>query len=52
MTDLSAEFSRSLRAAGVVGAGGAGFPSYVKAQGRAEFALVNAAECEPLLKKD
>ncbi|MEI7528333.1 MAG: 4Fe-4S dicluster domain-containing protein [Elusimicrobiota bacterium] len=52
MSDFSAEFSRNLRAAGVVGAGGAGFPSYVKAQGRAEFALVNAAECEPLLKKD
>ena len=52
MPDFSAEFSRDLRAAGVVGAGGAGFPSYVKAQGRAEFALVNAAECEPLLKKD
>ena len=52
MSDSSAEFSRNLRAAGVVGAGGAGFPSYVKAQGRAEYALVNAAECEPLLKKD
>ena len=52
MSETSAEFSRSLRAAGVVGAGGAGFPSYVKAQGKAEFALVNAAECEPLLKKD
>lgn len=52
MSDFSAEFSRNLRAAGVVGAGGAGFPSYVKAQGRAEYALVNAAECEPLLKKD
>ena len=52
MSDFSAEFSRNLRAAGVVGAGGAGFPSYVKAQGRAEFVLVNAAECEPLLKKD
>lgn len=52
MSDFSVEFSRNLRAAGVVGAGGAGFPSYVKAQGRAEFALVNAAECEPLLKKD
>jgi Na+-translocating ferredoxin:NAD+ oxidoreductase RnfC subunit len=52
MSDFSAEFSASLRAAGVVGAGGAGFPSYVKAQGRAEIALVNAAECEPLLKKD
>jgi Na+-translocating ferredoxin:NAD+ oxidoreductase RnfC subunit len=48
----SDEFSKNLRAAGVVGAGGAGFPTYVKAQGRAEYALVNAAECEPLLKKD
>jgi len=52
MADFSAEFSRNLRAAGIVGAGGAGFPSYVKAQGRAEYAIVNAAECEPLLKKD
>lgn len=52
MPDFSAEFSRNLRAAGVVGAGGAGFPAYVKAQGKAEYALVNAAECEPLLKKD
>lgn len=52
MSDFSAEFSGKLRAAGIVGAGGAGFPSYVKAQGRAEVVLVNAAECEPLLKKD
>ncbi len=52
MSDFSAEFSGNLRTAGVVGAGGAGFPSYVKAQGKAEIALVNAAECEPLLKKD
>ena len=52
MSGFSAEFSGNLRTAGVVGAGGAGFPSYVKAQGKAEVALVNAAECEPLLKKD
>jgi len=52
MSDFSVEFSRNLRTAGVVGAGGAGFPAYVKAQGKAEYALVNAAECEPLLKKD
>ncbi|MBU2574312.1 MAG: SLBB domain-containing protein [Elusimicrobia bacterium] len=50
--DFSREFSRALRAAGVVGAGGAGFPAYIKAQSRAEYALANAAECEPLLKKD
>ena len=52
MSDFQAKFSADLRAAGVVGAGGAGFPSYVKAGGKAEYALVNAAECEPLLKKD
>lgn len=52
MADFSSEFSAKLRTAGIVGAGGAGFPSYVKASGKAEYALVNAAECEPLLKKD
>jgi len=50
--DFTREFSARLRASGVVGAGGAGFPAYVKAQSRAEYVLVNAAECEPLLKKD
>jgi len=37
---------------GVVGAGGAGFPTSVKAASRAEFVLANGAECEPLLHKD
>lgn len=37
---------------GVVGAGGAGFPCYVKVGSQAEILLVNAAECEPLLHKD
>jgi Na+-translocating ferredoxin:NAD+ oxidoreductase RnfC subunit len=41
-----------LRSMGVVGAGGAGFPTYVKAQSRAEYLLANGAECEPLLHKD
>lgn len=41
-----------LREAGVVGAGGAGFPSHVKAAARADMVIVNAAECEPLLHKD
>ena len=39
-------------AAGVVGAGGAGFPTHVKLRGRADTVIVNAAECEPLLHKD
>lgn len=37
---------------GVVGAGGAGFPTHVKLRAKAEFILLNAAECEPLLHKD
>ena len=38
--------------AGVVGAGGAGFPAHVKAKSRVEFVLANGAECEPLIHKD
>jgi Na+-translocating ferredoxin:NAD+ oxidoreductase RnfC subunit len=38
--------------AGVVGAGGAGFPTHVKLAGKADTVVVNAAECEPLLHKD
>lgn len=38
--------------AGVVGAGGAGFPTHVKYKARAEVFLVNAIECEPLLRTD
>jgi Na+-translocating ferredoxin:NAD+ oxidoreductase RnfC subunit len=42
----------NVRSAGVVGAGGAGFPTHVKLSGKADTVLVNAAECEPLLHKD
>ncbi len=41
-----------LRECGVVGAGGAGFPTSVKATAEVEFVLANGAECEPLLHKD
>ncbi len=41
-----------LAACGVVGAGGAGFPTHVKLNTQAEVVLLNAAECEPLLHKD
>lgn len=40
------------RECGVVGAGGAGFPTHVKLSSRADTFAVNAAECEPLLYKD
>lgn len=41
-----------VREAGVVGAGGAGFPTHVKLQSKAEYILLNGAECEPLLRVD
>lgn len=39
-----------VRGNGVVGSGGAGFPTYVKIDERANVILMNCAECEPLLK--
>ena len=39
-----------LQESGIVGAGGAGFPTYAKLDPRAEVILMNCAECEPLLK--
>ncbi|MDR1650724.1 MAG: SLBB domain-containing protein [Synergistaceae bacterium] len=42
----------SIKDAGIVGAGGAGFPTHVKLDCRVEYMLVNAAECEPLLATD
>lgn len=46
MTELSA----LMRESGVVGAGGAGFPSYAKLNKKADTIILNCAECEPLLK--
>lgn len=41
-----------VKEAGVVGAGGAGFPTHVKLNAQAEYILLNGAECEPLLRVD
>ena len=41
-----------IRNAGIVGAGGAGFPTHVKAKSKVEFVLANGAECESLIHKD
>jgi len=38
--------------AGIVGCGGAGFPTHVKLSNNAEYLIVNAAECEPVLAND
>lgn len=42
--------SEILQQSGVVGAGGAGFPTYAKLDKRADTIIMNCAECEPLLK--
>ena len=38
--------------AGIVGCGGAGFPTHIKWNAKAEHFIVNAVECEPLLGTD
>lgn len=43
---------QQVQRAGVIGAGGAGFPTYVKLDCQVEWVLANGAECEPLLYKD
>lgn len=44
------ELKDLLRESGVVGMGGAGFPSYAKLSEKADTVILNCAECEPLLK--
>jgi len=46
------EISERVKEAGVVGAGGAGFPTHVKLEATADILLVNGAECEPMLRSD
>jgi electron transport complex protein RnfC len=45
-----------IREAGIVGMGGAGFPTATKIkfglQSKIEYLLINAAECEPFLNPD
>ena len=44
------ELKELLRVSGVVGAGGAGFPTYAKLSDKADTVILNCAECEPLLR--
>ncbi|HML36197.1 MAG TPA: 4Fe-4S dicluster domain-containing protein [Bacillota bacterium] len=48
----SEEIIKKIEAGGVVGSGGAGFPTHVKYKTKAETVIVNLAECEPLLRVD
>ena len=46
------ELKNLMREFGIVGAGGAGFPSYAKLAEGADLLVINGAECEPLLHTD
>ena len=41
-----------MREKGIVGAGGAGFPSYAKLNKNVDTLIINCAECEPYLTSD
>ena len=45
-----AELKTVMQKNGIVGAGGAGFPSYAKLDSNADTVILNCCECEPLLK--
>lgn len=49
--DIS-ELKKALFDGGIVGAGGAGFPTHAKLSDQAETVILNGAECEPLTKVD
>lgn len=46
------EIASKIFQAGVVGAGGAGFPTHIKAKSNAEVVIANGCECEPLIQSD
>ena len=46
------ELKKIIQDCGVVGAGGAGFPTHIKIDSRAKTILLNCAECEPLINVD
>ena len=49
---MSTEIANKVRDAGIVGAGGAGFPTHVKFSSKVDTVIANGAECEPLLRCD
>ncbi len=52
MSAANFEFKLCVKTAGIVGAGGAGFPAYAKIADGVDTILVNGAECESLLYTD
>ena len=49
---MSQSVADAILSAGVIGAGGAGFPTHIKAQSKVDIVVANGSECEPLLCSD
>jgi Na+-translocating ferredoxin:NAD+ oxidoreductase RnfC subunit len=49
---MAQELIEAVRAAGIVGAGGAGFPTHVKMAAQVDTVIANGVECDPLLQCD
>lgn len=52
MHNTPKEIIEAVRAAGVIGAGGGGFPTHVKLNAQVDTVIANGSECEPLLNTD
>jgi len=49
---MAEKIIQKVKEAGVIGAGGAGFPSHVKIAAEVDTVIANGAECDPLLRSD
>lgn len=52
MAKTPEQIVQAVQNAGVVGAGGGGFPTHVKLQAKVDTIVANGSECEPLLASD
>ena len=46
------DIADAVRKAGIIGAGGGGFPTHVKLKAKVDTVIANGSECEPLLGSD
>jgi len=52
LIEMIEQIVQRVKDAGVVGAGGAGFPTHVKIAAQVDTVIANGAECDPLLRSD
>lgn len=52
IADTPEKIVQAVKQAGIIGAGGGGFPTYVKLQAQVSTVIANGSECEPLLSSD